>query len=46
MGLGLGQQYRKGEERASCDEFYRVQCSIQEWNDFVIGFKRLVAKIE
>ena len=43
-GLGLGQQYREGEEGASCDQFYKDQCSIQEWNEFVIGYRRLVAK--
>ena len=44
LGLGLGQQYREGEEGASCDKFYKGECSIQEWNKFVIGYRRLVAK--
>ena len=42
LGLGLGQQYRDEEVAETCDEFYKGDCSIKEWNEFVLGFKRYV----
>ena len=43
LGLGLGQQYRDEEVAETCDEFYKGDCSIKEWNEFVLGYKRYVS---
>ena len=26
----------------TCDEFYKGDCSIKEWNEFVLGYRRYV----